>query len=127
MSKFVPTNLEDILDYLDKSVSKEDKAEFLKSKLGSFHNSIGRAMRNDWGLWDQNSEISQWFLSIGIWHADDMSGIILDSFRRRLIGLDIELNYQVENYKFYWKNSKGPESKVVIKFDKKTGEYQVIR
>ena len=61
-------------------------------------------MRNNWGLWDKDSDLHKYFLSIGIWHADDASGIISESFARQLRGEPINLEEQVQHYKDYWKN-----------------------
>jgi len=50
------------------------------------------------------SRLSKYFNDIGISHPDDMSGIILKSYYRRLNNLDIELKKQVDNYQKYWKD-----------------------
>lgn len=63
--------------------------------------SIGLTMRNRWGLW-AGSELAQWFNALGIGHPDDMSGIILHSYWRRLNGYPIELSKQVSFYRSWW-------------------------
>ncbi len=97
-----PINLDECLDQLEKMI---DKDEFLKNNTVVYHHTAGRHIRNEWGLWDEKSELHKWFKSIGIWHADDMSGIIFDSLKRKLKGEDIKLDEQVENYKEFWKKS----------------------
>jgi len=70
----------------------------------SFHHTTGRAIRNDWGLWDPNSTLNNSFKAIGIFHPDDMSGIILESAYRILKGLPVNLRGQVKRYNKYWKD-----------------------
>jgi hypothetical protein len=40
---------------------------------------------------------------MGIYHPDDMSGIILTSYHRYLNGQDIALEAQIKSYQDYWK------------------------
>ena len=58
-------------------------------------------MRNNWGLWG-GSRLSKYFNKIGIYHPDDMSAIILESYRRNLQGEAIDLESQVDFYQEYW-------------------------
>ena len=66
-----------------------------------YHFSLGMWMRNNWGLW-QGSKLSKWFNERGIFHPDDMSAIILDSYWHHLCGLPINFEEQAEVYKQYW-------------------------
>jgi len=59
---------------------------------------MGMGIRNSWRLWS-GSPRARYFNSIGIFHPDDMSGIILRSLARRLRGEDIRLEEQVEEYR----------------------------
>jgi len=97
-----PNNLDECLDYLEKVV---DRDEFLENDTIVYHHTTGRDIRNNWGLWDEDSKLHQWFKSIGVWHADDMSGIIFDSLKRKLKGEDIKLDEQVKHYKDFWERS----------------------
>jgi len=56
----------------------------------------------DWQLWG-GSRLSKFFNDRGIYHPDDMSGIILDSYHRYLTGKDIKLDEQIKFYQDYWK------------------------
>jgi hypothetical protein len=58
-------------------------------------------IENNWGLW-RDSTLSQYFRKMGIYHSDDMSGIILTSYYRFLIGEKIKLKKQVKHYQEYW-------------------------
>lgn len=94
------TNQYDDIDVEKYKSMDEDDA------LVSGHHTLGRALRNDWGLWGDN-ELTQWFNTIGIFHADDMSAIISTSFHRHLNNKDIDLDGQVAYYKKYWKEMEG--------------------
>ena len=65
------------------------------------HHGIGQWLRNTLGLWFDGPCVP-WFNQIGIYHADDMSSIILISTHRKLNNKDIELKKQVEYYRNYW-------------------------
>ena len=71
-------------------------------------------MRNDWGLWG-GSPLARYFNRLGVFHPDDISGIILTSFWRHLNGRPIKLDEQVKHYQDYWKKieeeRKVPKSK----------------
>jgi hypothetical protein len=76
-----------------------------KEFLGNTHFGLGMWMRNNWGLWS-GSRLSEYFNNLEIYHPDDMSGIILTSYYRFLIGEEVQLNDQVKYYKDYWKKAK---------------------
>ena len=58
-------------------------------------------LRNNWQLWGM-SRLSFYFNNIGVYHPDDMSGIILTSYQRHLKGEDIKLEEQIKHYQDYW-------------------------
>jgi len=100
----IPKNLTECFDELTKNTSKEDLIKFIRAKgnFGMYHHGSGTNMRNNWGLWT-NSVLAQYFNKMGIYHADDMSGIIMTSFYRYLIGEEIKLGRQVDFYIKFWK------------------------
>lgn len=51
-----------------------------------------------------------WFNQVGIYHPDDMSGIILDSFWRKLNNKPIGLDEQIKYYQDYWRTVDREES-----------------
>lgn len=67
----VPKDLVECIEFLVVHFNHE---QFRKYDPILFHDSVGRWMRNTWGLWDDDSELRKFFNSIGIFHADDMSG-----------------------------------------------------
>ena len=106
---YIPKNLEDAIsevngfypDSLKTEIRKLSENEF----VGQYHMGTGLYMRNNWNLWG-GSRLSKYFKRKGIKHPDDMSGIILTSFHRRLTGKEINFREQVSEYKEYWKESK---------------------
>ena len=86
-------------------LTAEDCANLKCGDPVQFHHNTGRWMRNNWGLWDTESKLNQEFNSIGIFHADDMSGIILETAHRILNGKSVDLAGQVMGYKEYWGKS----------------------
>lgn len=111
----IPSTLEEAIQELaniDKS-SNETDIEF-----------NGMAIRNAWGLWT-GSELAFWFYERDIYHADDMSGIIIDSYKRYKKGEPIDLEKQIKVYHNHWKNCYGDDH---IKFmrDQASPKYKTI-
>jgi len=116
-----PADLESAVSFLtDTLLSDKDKSAILEITedqfVGRAHHILGQALRNDWYLWwnkdhafdmwpKEKPPIVKFFNSIGIHHADDMSGIIMVSTYRKLAGLDRKLDEQVQHYVEYWKNN----------------------
>lgn len=104
---YIPKNLDECFLELKKMLAPEIVAEM---KTGSekdmilYHFSLGRWMRNNWGLWGV-SALSKYFHTLGIYHPDTISNIILDSFWRYLNGKPIRLEKQVKSHKKYWRKT----------------------
>lgn len=71
-------------------------------KASEFHAYFGRSLRNDWGLW-AGGPLKDSFLSLGIDHPDDMSGILLESTFRIVRGEPVDLQGQINDCHTYWK------------------------
>lgn len=102
---FIPKTLDEAVGYLLKNTTN-DNIEYIKSItenqfLGETHFSVGMSLRNTWGLW-RGWDLAKHFNEIGIYHADDMSGIILTSFYRRVHNQDIRLQEQIKFYQDFW-------------------------
>ena len=102
-----PKNLDEALDTIIRDTPKENLDKFRdteEKRAGAMvHHAGGMNMRNSWNLWDNKSPMAKWFHSIGIWHADDMSGIIFDSLHRKLNNEPLDLEGQVKVYHDYWR------------------------
>jgi len=117
---YIPKDLEDCFRQIDsfwndstKQMVKDwSEAEF----SGKVHMGFGMWMRNNWQLWG-GSRLSKYFNDKGIYHPDDMSGIILNSYHRHLNNFEIKLEEQIQFYKDYWEKSNQAE------FERKTSEF----
>lgn len=111
---YIPKDLNEAIAELDRDFPDSLKTEIRKMSenefSGTYHMGTGMWMRNNWGLWS-GSRLSKYFNNLGIYHPDDMSGIILDSFYRTLTDQPIELEKQTEYYKQYWLVVRKPEKK----------------
>jgi hypothetical protein len=118
---YTPINLEDCFKQIDKlwsdSIKNIVKAQTEEEFSSSMHMGFGLWIRNTWGLWG-NSRLAKYFNSKGIFHADDMSGIILDSYHRYLTGKEIDLDKQIKFYQNAWKVTKRPSKDSLPKFAK---------
>jgi hypothetical protein len=106
---YIPKDLEDCFSQIDKFWNDSIKNQVKKWKEKEFtakaHFGFGLWMRNNWKLWG-GSRLSKYFNNIGIYHPDDMSGIVLTSYYRYLKGMDIDLETQIKFYQDYWNKEK---------------------
>lgn len=112
------TTIEWLLGNSDKATLKEWSDENEESATVTVHHTVGRGLRNELGLWsvdEERTEIVKYFNSIGIYHGDDMSGIILSSFHRSLNKKDIKLDEQVARYRNYWASNNPAINKGIFK------------
>ena len=105
----VPKTLDDAVNQLIEDNRGNDELKDLLAKgessfVGHLHFSGGINMRNDWGFWNYEnpSDLAKWFNARGIYHADDMSGIIYRTFYRRLKGEEERLDEQIQNIRQHW-------------------------
>ncbi len=110
---YIPQNLEECFVELNKVLSKEDIETFKNKKeeeIVDYHFGLGMWMRNNWGLW-KGSRLAKYFNNMGIFHPDDMSSIILNSFHRHLNNKEIRLEEQVKHCQEYWEKIKNKENR----------------
>ena len=111
-----PSNLDEAIEILLEAIGP-DRAKMecmTEREFGSaFHHGTGTQIRNSWCLWwsedhgydawpREKPAIVKYFNDIDIFHADDMSGIIMNSLYRRMTGKDLNLSEQIEVYKKHW-------------------------
>ncbi len=105
---YKPVNLKEAVNQLKVIQHDTVKQKIIEMSENDFianaHFGLGMWIRNNWGLWKGN-ELAKYFNSIGIYHPDDMSGIILTSYYRELHGQDWNVDKQVIYYQEYWKKS----------------------
>ena len=111
---YIPKDLEDCFVELEKMLSPALIAEMKESSeqnMIRYHHNLGRWIRNFWGLW-AGSRLFTYFNQLGIHHPDDMSGIVLTSFWRRLHSQPIKLEEQVESTKEYYRKAAEKEAMI---------------
>ena len=103
---YIPENLDDCFRELDKHLKPEDIEKIRAGEItpADMHFGLGMGLRNGWRLWG-GSRLAKYFNQIGIFHPDDMSGIILESYMRYLKKEPIKLDEQVAYCKKYWEES----------------------
>jgi len=87
-----------------KNLNTEDLCKY----RATFGYMFGWFLRNKWGLWG-GSRLAMHFNGLGISHPDDMSGIIIDSYKRHLRNEPIGLREQIKKYQNFWEITKQPE------------------
>lgn len=106
--KYKPRNLDEAISQLDILLTEKDKKDIYdmteKDYTVNSHFSTGMWIRNNWGLWG-GKELAKYFNALGIYHPDDMSGIILCSYYRHIHNQDYKLEEQIKYYQDYWKKS----------------------
>lgn len=102
----LPNDLDECLDMMEKDIAARDEAKWLEKSeddaMLAAHHGFGTFLRNSWKLWDDTTELSKFFRSIGIVHGDDKSSIILISYHRKRNGKHIDLEGQLKHYWKHW-------------------------
>lgn len=105
---YIPKDLEDCFSQLNSFWNDSVKLSIKTMKEDEFvaesHFGIGMWMRNNWGLWS-SSRLSSYFSDLYVFHPDDMSGIILRSYHRKLNNREIKLEEQIRLYQEYWEKN----------------------
>jgi hypothetical protein len=105
---YIPKDLDDCFSQLNSFWNDSVKLSIKSMKEDEFvaesHFGIGMWMRNNWGLWS-SSRLSSYFSDLSVFHPDDMSGIILRSYHRKLNNRDIKLEEQIRLYQEYWEKN----------------------
>jgi hypothetical protein len=102
--RMIPKTLDECFEELSKSEGLEKFKDMPEEHIiGAYHHGLGTWMRNEWGLWDEKSDLHKHFKAMGLFHADDMSGLILLSFHRKVNEKELKTEEQIENYKQYWR------------------------
>lgn len=96
----IPINVEECIQHMLKwNGDVEDfKKKYEADAVASTHHSVGRWIRNEWGLWT-GSQLKDYFINKGLQHPDDMSWIIIRAFHRHLNGLPLDIENEIERIK----------------------------
>jgi hypothetical protein len=103
-------NLDECMQWVKSHMCSSEKGDeyfkecLLKSEADAMimiHHGYGMFIRNTLQLWHSGPAVA-WFNSQGIFHADDMSGIIFTSLHRKENNLEINLDEQISRYRKHW-------------------------
>ena len=76
--KVIPKNIDEAFAELDRMLQQDDKDYIVENGSIAVHHSLGRWIRNNWELWDDEAnDLKRIFTEIGISHPDDMSDHII--------------------------------------------------
>lgn len=81
----VPKNLSEAHDFLEHNILSKGDLNYIDNKVLKkedmiiYHDSLGRYLRNTWGLWSK-SYFYKYMLKFGYTHPDEMSHYILETF-----------------------------------------------
>ncbi|MDY7092174.1 MAG: DUF6794 domain-containing protein [Acidobacteriota bacterium] len=120
----IPASVEEALAEMDRMLSEDFKRSLACGTAKDakwYHLSLGRWMRNNWGLWG-GGPLAEHFNELGIFHPDDMSGILVASYYRRLRGEPIRLEEQIRYYQEFWAAHLPPEEEFVCPGDDEPAE-----
>ena len=121
----IPRNLDEAISALDTIWSEEDKEWFKNTEeanaVAECHMGAGLWMRNAWIRSKVDTSLRDYFDSLGVHSPDDMSGIILTSFHRKLNNKDIDLKEQVQRSREYWQCVMESKQKAIEDY----GKYKI--
>lgn len=101
--KPIPKDLKEAVARLHENLLDEDKKYLKENGSAQFHHGLGRHLRNEWKLWQKNTILNKWFWDTHkIWHADDISSIILDYLAEILNGRYLNVDEEVKRYHNHW-------------------------
>lgn len=126
---YQPKDLFDAIEYLDYTWDDNEREKYKNmpedSAVTMLHFGTGMGLRNNWNLWSGENSLSKYFNSIGIFHPDDMSSIILTSLHRRLNEKDIDLQGQINFYLNYWRESREQIEFRKLRAQKEFNKYKI--
>ena len=80
----IPNNLNEAIKALDEELVEEDKQYILENGAISVHHSLGRWIRNNWGLWTSSELKNEIRRETGLFDADDISNYIIKKYIKHL-------------------------------------------
>lgn len=100
-----PKTVDECMAAFTEMFSFEEQTEFLKVEkedLVLYHHGLGRWIRNNWELWEDNSPLKDHMSSLGFIHPDDMSQAIIEEYWNRMNNNPSELVKKAQESKEYW-------------------------
>jgi len=97
-----PKTFDEACVVLKNSLEPDDISYLKEHGANSVHFTFGMWMRNNWRLWEKDSPLGNYFRGIGLGHADDMSGCILDFLDDYVNEREYDINKSIKRYQSYW-------------------------
>jgi len=95
--------VEELYGKLDEASIEKIQASNSPGDMYGMHFGFGMGIRNYYGLWDPESPLHKWFhKELGVGHADDMSGIILEALWYRTKDLQYDPSETIKGYTEHW-------------------------
>lgn len=104
----IPQTIEEVIPAFDKLLNEKDKQDLINSKeddLITYHNDLGRYIRNNWGLWTKGT-LFVVMSELGFTHPDDMSQSLIREYWNVKNGHPSMLMEDMQKYKEYWERNK---------------------
>ena len=104
-SFYIPIDLADAHRALYRLLRPEDLERFRagsEANMVRYHRGLGAWLRHHWGFF-RGSRLLTYLQGLGLFHPDDMSGLVLDTFWRSLHGLPLDVSEHVARAKDYWR------------------------
>jgi hypothetical protein len=101
---YIPRNLEETWVALEKDLVADDRKKIRSISEDEF---VGKdffgsmGLRNDWGLW-RGSRLAKYFNGLGIYHPDDMSLLIRQTFWCHINNKPMRLDERIAYFKEFW-------------------------
>lgn len=90
---------------IETNIGSEDFDKFVAAdnrNVAAWHHTVGRSLRNSKSLWGDN-DLTAEFKSIGIWHADDMSAVLLHAVHRIMNRRPVNVKSLIEEFNAHWR------------------------
>jgi hypothetical protein len=101
------TPLDDVVNDIVEDMTEKDIVEYKKESEkhpgSKFHFFGGMAMRNNLGLWRNDSPLTNWFSENGVFHGDDRSATIYKALWCKLNDKPFDIKKEASHYQAYWK------------------------
>ena len=102
-----PATWQEAVERICNGLSENEKSELREHGYAAFHHGVGTTLRNRWQLWDESTPLAISFKEeFGITHADDLSGILLQSAEAIAHGRACDYHGWANVYKEHWENYK---------------------
>ena len=101
----IPATVEDAIETVRELLRKEPPEAIEHGYW--LHHGYGMHLRNAWGLWGKkgSSPLVTELNSMGLFHADDMSGLIISQAIRDIHGKPRDIESEVKVYQEHWRKA----------------------